>query len=188
MKRKIIILGMALVMLFSVSFFGAGRCVLYDPERTVLLNRIEELERRLEEFERIEKKYSEFRAIGAADFEFLISLSNYTFYYGENIQITASIKNATGMVLRINYDQFMVWPIVIGPYYDDFDIMPIDNQLILEIDEIIYETHYRGSRLPRGEHLMVAYASFSFSNPELALAGRRPRSITLVSRVDITVI
>jgi len=31
MRRRIIVLGMALVMLFSVTFFGAGRCVIYEP-------------------------------------------------------------------------------------------------------------------------------------------------------------
>jgi len=41
---RVVVICMAIVMLFSVSFFGAGHCVMYDP-------RVAELQRRLEEME-----------------------------------------------------------------------------------------------------------------------------------------
>jgi len=44
MFSKVVVMVMAVVMLFSVSFFGAGHCVMYDP-------RVAELQRRLEEME-----------------------------------------------------------------------------------------------------------------------------------------
>ncbi|MCL2556747.1 MAG: med21 domain-containing protein [Firmicutes bacterium] len=51
MTKRIIVLGIALVMLFSVVFFGAGSCQFYDPSRTALLERLAELERRIAELE-----------------------------------------------------------------------------------------------------------------------------------------
>jgi len=41
---KVVVMSMALVMLFSVMFFGAGHCVMYDPRVAELQRRIEELE------------------------------------------------------------------------------------------------------------------------------------------------
>ncbi|MCL2556305.1 MAG: hypothetical protein FWE03_04745 [Firmicutes bacterium] len=42
--NKIFVMGMALVMLFSVTFFGASNCEIYNPQVTELLRKIEELE------------------------------------------------------------------------------------------------------------------------------------------------
>jgi len=44
MRRRIIVLGMALVMLFSFVMFGASSCEVYDPRLTEMQRRIEELE------------------------------------------------------------------------------------------------------------------------------------------------
>jgi len=41
---KVVVMCMAVVMLFSVSFFGAGHCVMYDPRAGELQRRLEELE------------------------------------------------------------------------------------------------------------------------------------------------
>jgi len=41
---KVVVMCMSLVMLFSVAFFGAGHCVMYDPRVAELQRRIEELE------------------------------------------------------------------------------------------------------------------------------------------------
>jgi len=51
MKKKIIVLGMALVMLFSVAFLGAGQCIV-PADNAELLARLAEIEERLKELER----------------------------------------------------------------------------------------------------------------------------------------
>jgi|GEM_PF-6738433 len=53
---KVVVSILAVVMLFSVMVFGAGTCQYYDPMRTELERRLDELERKLgEQAERIEE-------------------------------------------------------------------------------------------------------------------------------------
>ena len=51
MYRRIIVMGMALVMLFSFVMFGASSCEIYNPQVTELLRRVEEMESRIRDKE-----------------------------------------------------------------------------------------------------------------------------------------
>jgi len=52
MKKKILVLGMAIILLFSVVAFGTAACRFYDPSRTELLARLAEFEERLDALEK----------------------------------------------------------------------------------------------------------------------------------------
>jgi len=51
MKKKILVLGVAIVLLFSVVAVGTAACRFYDPSRTELLARLAEFEERLDALE-----------------------------------------------------------------------------------------------------------------------------------------
>jgi len=100
MKKKILILGMAIAILFSVLAFGAGTCVIYDPRVEELLEQVRELEDRLrlvEEENRLlreQEKLREYQAEARRELrEFVNEMRRYESFLRLGVAIFAHVDD-----------------------------------------------------------------------------------------------
>ena len=96
------------------------------------------------------------------DFVLTVSARATTLQQGQNIEVTTVFENRSGRRLQIVHGKPMILT-VIGEWYQEIRL-EVALHSVLRRNQTIRITWQIGSRLPKGEHELMANAEFHFGN------------------------
>ena len=94
------------------------------------------------------------------DFSLTISVEETTLQPGQDIEVTAVLKNQSGKRHDVGRGFFWTGPFFIDSEHDQVRPAVAPQPDIFEIDGVITETWRIGSLLPKGKHTMIGRAIF----------------------------